>query len=325
MQPPEGDSETRAPEELSEKGTLPENLTQNQIDTAQLDNFPAEPLDSNSGEKNNPSQDSPCGLPEEGTLSETDRETCEQASTESATRHTSANPELPSQTEAIAPLAHEDPSARDSALQDTDDSDDDPVLIPGARYRTGPGDRRSAVARIQEFFRRRKERKEMEELDTLNIRRPLVKMVYKGHRNSRTMIKEANFWGANFVMSGSDCGHIFIWDRHTAEHLMLLEADNHVVNCLQPHPFDPILASSGIDYDIKIWSPLEESRIFNRKLADEVITRNELMLEETRNTITVPASFMLRMLASLNHIRADRLEGDRSEGSGQENENEDEE
>ncbi|XP_032844107.2 DDB1- and CUL4-associated factor 6 isoform X5 [Tyto alba] len=216
-------------------------------------------------------------------------------------------------------------STRTSALQETDDSDDDPVLIPGARYRGGPGHRRSAVARIQELFRRRKERKEMEELETLNIRRPLVKMVYKGHRNSRTMIKEANFWGSNFVMSGSDCGHIFIWDRHTSEHLMLLEADNHVVNCLQPHPFDPILASSGIDYDIKIWSPLEESKIFNRKLADEVITRNELMLEETRNTITVPASFMLRMLASLNHIRADRLEGDRSEGSGQENENEDEE
>uniref|UniRef100_A0A2K6UXH6 DDB1 and CUL4 associated factor 6 n=2 Tax=Primates TaxID=9443 RepID=A0A2K6UXH6_SAIBB len=99
------------------------------------------------------------------------------------------------------------------------------------------------------------------------------------------------------------------------EHLMLLEADNHVVNCLQPHPFDPILASSGIDYDIKIWSPLEESRIFNRKLADEVITRNELMLEETRNTITVPASFMLRMLASLNHIRAGRnFQGKTSNG-----------
>lgn len=82
------------------------------------------------------------------------------------------------------------------------------------------------------------------------------------------------------------------------------------------------------------------------------------MLEETRNTITVPASFMLRMLASLNHIRSgtsvfcsvlqfsscsclsisfsacvlsssrlclrltDRLEGDRSEGSGQENDDE---
>lgn len=130
-----------------------------------------------------------------------------------------------------------------------------------------------------------------------------------------------------------------------------------------------VLASSGIDYDIKIWSPLEASPSFNRALAHEVrtlchmhtrhlrklqqdrsrvsicddwnlhidtgecrlnavdgpligrftpspflitsffspskvITRNELMLEETRNTITVPASFMLRMLASLNHVRS---------------------
>ncbi|XP_045653403.1 DDB1- and CUL4-associated factor 6 isoform X6 [Ursus americanus] len=345
VQPP-GDSDTKALEESSEdvttyqEGTSSEN-TQNRIDTAQSDKFTSEPSDSSSGERNDFNLDSSCGVPEESTSSEQGKEpgTSDQTSTEGAPDQNTTNPEPQSQTEAIGPLAHEETLARDSALQDTDDSDDDPVLIPGARYRAGPGDRfnirgttigdrimrRSAVARIQEFFRRRKERKEMEELDTLNIRRPLVKMVYKGHRNSRTMIKEANFWGANFVMSGSDCGHIFIWDRHTAEHLMLLEADNHVVNCLQPHPFDPILASSGIDYDIKIWSPLEESRIFNRKLADEVITRNELMLEETRNTITVPASFMLRMLASLNHIRADRLEGDRSEGSGQENENEDEE
>ncbi|XP_059947284.1 DDB1- and CUL4-associated factor 6 isoform X1 [Mesoplodon densirostris] len=333
MQPLGGENEAKAPEESSEGvttlqgGTSAESTVQNSIDIAQSDQFTSEPLDSGSGERNDFNLDSPCGVPEESTLSEKGKEpgTSHQTSTESATSQGTSNPEPQSQTEATGPLAHEETLARDSALQDTDDSDDDPVLIPGARYRAGPGDRRSAVARIQEFFRRRKERKEMEELDTLNIRRPLVKMVYKGHRNSRTMIKEANFWGANFVMSGSDCGHIFIWDRHTAEHLMLLEADNHVVNCLQPHPFDPILASSGIDYDIKIWSPLEESRIFNRKLADEVITRNELMLEETRNTITVPASFMLRMLASLNHIRADRLESDRSEGSGQENENEDEE
>ncbi|XP_017901940.1 PREDICTED: DDB1- and CUL4-associated factor 6 isoform X1 [Capra hircus] len=346
VQPPEGESEAKTPEESSEDVTLQEGAStestaQSHVDTAQSDKFTSESLDSGSGERNDFNLDSPCGVAEESTLSEKGKEpgTSDQTSTTSASRHSTSNPEPQSQTEAIGPLAHEETLTRDSALQDTDDSDDDPVLIPGARYRAGPGDRfnirgttigdrimrRSAVARIQEFFRRRKERKEMEELDTLNIRRPLVKMVYKGHRNSRTMIKEANFWGANFVMSGSDCGHIFIWDRHTAEHLMLLEADNHVVNCLQPHPFDPILASSGIDYDIKIWSPLEESRIFNRKLADEVITRNELMLEETRNTITVPASFMLRMLASLNHIRADRLESDRSEGSGQENENEDEE
>uniref|UniRef100_A0A672TYY8 DDB1- and CUL4-associated factor 6 n=1 Tax=Strigops habroptila TaxID=2489341 RepID=A0A672TYY8_STRHB len=254
-------------------------------------------------EENDPSVDAVSGNVEEEASGEKSVNP-EMSSTESTANSLAANDEPQPHPESSGLAPPDESSTRTSALQETDDSDDDPVLIPGARYRGGPGHRRSAVARIQELFRRRKERKEMEELETLNIRRPLIKMVYKGHRNSRTMIKEANFWGSNFVMSGSDCGHIFIWDRHTAEHLMLLEADNHVVNCLQPHPFDPILASSGIDYDIKIWSPLEESKIFNRKLADEVITRNELMLEETRNTITVPASFMLRMLASLNHIRA---------------------
>ncbi|NWX32840.1 DCAF6 factor, partial [Notiomystis cincta] len=326
---PEGE-ETKVPDESLKEDTNAEELknTDEAVETTEA-TASDKPAPEHSGiqpEENGPSADAVSGTAEEeaSCAKGANQAVCSQST------GAAANPLVVS--EAVRPppeslgLAEQDEaSTRTSALQETDDSDDDPVLIPGARYRGGPGHRRSAVARIQELFRRRKERKEMEELETLNIRRPLIKMVYKGHRNSRTMIKEANFWGSNFVMSGSDCGHIFIWDRHTAEHLMLLEADNHVVNCLQPHPFDPILASSGIDYDIKIWSPLEESKIFNRKLADEVITRNELMLEETRNTITVPASFMLRMLASLNHIRADRLEGDRSEGSGQENENEDEE
>uniref|UniRef100_A0A8B9DRN4 DDB1- and CUL4-associated factor 6 n=1 Tax=Anser cygnoides TaxID=8845 RepID=A0A8B9DRN4_ANSCY len=339
------DEETRVPDESHKEDTSNEELktTDETIETtgATVSDQPVTEHPGIQPEENSPSVDTGSRNIEEETSCEKSahQDVSSQQSTESTANLLAANDEPQSHPESSGLATPEESSTRTSALQETDDSDDDPVLIPGARYRGGPGHRynirgtaigdrimrRSAVARIQELFRRRKERKEMEELETLNIRRPLIKMVYKGHRNSRTMIKEANFWGSNFVMSGSDCGHIFIWDRHTAEHLMLLEADNHVVNCLQPHPFDPILASSGIDYDIKIWSPLEESRIFNRKLADEVITRNELMLEETRNTITVPASFMLRMLASLNHIRADRLEGDRSEGSGQENENEDEE
>lgn len=255
----------------------------------------------------------------------TEKENPSLRSTNSTSNLNSTNDENQPESESVGQTSRAPLSGRSSAYQETDDSDDDPVLVPPSRFRSAQGQRRSAAARIQELFRRRKERKEMEEMDTQSIRWPSAKMIYRGHRNSRTMIKEANFWGNNFVMSGSDCGHIFIWDRHSAEHLMLLEADNHVVNCLQPHPYDPILASSGIDYDIKIWSPLEEMQSFNVKLAEEIITRNELMLEETRNTITVPASFMLRMLASLNHIRADRLEGDRSEGSGQDIENEDEE
>ncbi|XP_075371922.1 DDB1- and CUL4-associated factor 6 isoform X5 [Mycteria americana] len=338
------DEKTRVPDESHKEDASAEELktTDETVEMTEATSSD-KPGPEHSGiqpEENGPNVDAVSGnVEEEASCEKSANQEVSSQSTESTANSLAANDEPQPHPESSGLATPDESSTRTSALQETDDSDDDPVLIPGARYRGGPGHRynirgtaigdrimrRSAVARIQELFRRRKERKEMEELETLNIRRPLIKMVYKGHRNSRTMIKEANFWGSNFVMSGSDCGHIFIWDRHTAEHLMLLEADNHVVNCLQPHPFDPILASSGIDYDIKIWSPLEESKIFNRKLADEVITRNELMLEETRNTITVPASFMLRMLASLNHIRADRLEGDRSEGSGQENENEDEE
>jgi hypothetical protein len=34
---------------------------------------------------------------------------------------------------------------------------------------------------------------------------------YDGHRNARTMIKEANFWSDSYVMSGSDCGYEFLF------------------------------------------------------------------------------------------------------------------
>lgn len=85
-----------------------------------------------------------------------------------------------------------------------------------------------------------------------------LQMKYTGHRNARTMIKEATFWGNEYVMSGSDCGHVFVWNRKTSELVMLLEADQHVVNCLQPHPTLPYLATSGIDYDIKLFAPVSQ-------------------------------------------------------------------
>lgn len=84
------------------------------------------------------------------------------------------------------------------------------------------------------------------------------------------MIKEANFWGNKFIMSGSDCGHIFIWDRATADLCMLLRGDDHVVNCVQPHPTLPYLASSGIDYDVKIWAPVGCEPAFDPNAADVV-------------------------------------------------------
>ncbi len=84
------------------------------------------------------------------------------------------------------------------------------------------------------------------------------------------MIKEACWWGNDFILSGSDCGHIFGWDRWSGRLVLLLQADRHVVNCVRPHPFDPILASSGIDYNVKLWAPIKEEPEFNHENADMV-------------------------------------------------------
>ncbi|XP_019165586.1 PREDICTED: DDB1- and CUL4-associated factor 8 isoform X2 [Ipomoea nil] len=79
---------------------------------------------------------------------------------------------------------------------------------------------------------------------------------YKGHQNSET-VKGVNFFGpkCEYVVSGSDCGRIFIWNKKGGKLVNVMEADKHVVNCIESHPHTTVLASSGIESDIKIWTP----------------------------------------------------------------------
>jgi nuclear receptor interaction protein len=64
-----------------------------------------------------------------------------------------------------------------------------------------------------------------------------------------------NFFGLQdeYVISGSDCGHFFIWDKKTSKLLNILEGDGEVVNVVQGHPYEPIIAVSGIDSTVKIF------------------------------------------------------------------------
>lgn len=80
--------------------------------------------------------------------------------------------------------------------------------------------------------------------------------VFSGHRNFRT-VKGVNFFGPNdeYVISGSDCGHIFIWKKKTREIVRMMVGDKHVVNQLESHPLIPMLATCGIEKNIKLWSP----------------------------------------------------------------------
>lgn len=58
-----------------------------------------------------------------------------------------------------------------------------------------------------------------------------------------------------FVVAGSDTGKVLIWDVETALLVATLEDDADVVNCVQPHPSLPWLATSGIEDTIRLWTP----------------------------------------------------------------------
>jgi len=80
---------------------------------------------------------------------------------------------------------------------------------------------------------------------------------FVGHCNLQTDIKEAVFFGQDdsFVAAGSDDGRIYLYDASSGVCLRALVGDDDIVNCIRPHPHLPVLATSGIDSTIKLWSP----------------------------------------------------------------------
>ncbi|XP_028161274.1 DDB1- and CUL4-associated factor 8-like, partial [Ostrinia furnacalis] len=84
---------------------------------------------------------------------------------------------------------------------------------------------------------------------------------YSGHRNSATF-KGVAFFGpkSEYVVSGSDCSYIYIWERESEAIVQWMQGDIHgVVNCIEAHPRFPVLATSGLDKDVKIWIPKSDS------------------------------------------------------------------
>ncbi|GME45797.1 Wd and tetratricopeptide repeat protein [Neofusicoccum parvum] len=132
-------------------------------------------------------------------------------------------------------------SAEESEEDDEDDDDDDEptsILFRSAFERT-----------------RLKEKVELDKPCSPHIRK------YRGHCNVKT-VKDVNFFGLEdeYIVSGSDSGHLFIWDKKTTQIVNILEGDGEVVNVVQGHPYEPMLAVSGIDHTVKVFSPDARAR-----------------------------------------------------------------
>ncbi|KAK5964935.1 hypothetical protein GCK32_002678 [Trichostrongylus colubriformis] len=91
-----------------------------------------------------------------------------------------------------------------------------------------------------------------------------------GQTNTHTDIKEANFFGSRnqYVVAGSDCGSLLLWERSSGVLVAAWNADQSILNIVQPHPTQFMLATSGIEEVIRFWQPMEEGKECERRIAE---------------------------------------------------------
>jgi len=108
-----------------------------------------------------------------------------------------------------------------------------------------------------------------------------------------------NFLGPNdeYVASGSDDGNFFIWRKDTTKVLGIWEGDGGVVNVVEDRPAHhsyPMLAVSGLDHTVKLFSPTSGPHRFSRVgRLDQIVRENSNRTVGARLT-----SFHLAMLYS---------------------------
>jgi len=127
---------------------------------------------------------------------------------------------------------------------------------------------------------------------------------YKGHRNNAT-VKGVNFYGdrSEYVVSGSDCGNIFFWERESQQILHYVEGDKGgVVNVIEPHPNLPVLATSGLDSEVKIWTPRglpshhQQQRISDSKLKQLMLSNLRERIQDRQDRESMPDTFQSHLL-----------------------------
>jgi nuclear receptor interaction protein len=146
----------------------------------------------------------------------------------------------------------------EDGFQDDEDEDDDDDDEEGDE----DGDDELPNNGLPRFmYRSAFERRRIREKVASNVPCSSHQRVYRGHCNVKT-VKDVNYFGLDdeYIVSGSDDGNLFIWDRKTTQLVNILEGDGEVVDVAQGHPYETMLAVSGIDHTIKIFSPDARAR-----------------------------------------------------------------
>nr|XP_054760104.1 DDB1- and CUL4-associated factor 8-like [Lytechinus pictus] len=126
---------------------------------------------------------------------------------------------------------------------------------------------------------------------------------YRGHRNNAT-VKGVNFYGpkSEYIVSGSDCGNVFLWEKESEKIVQYMQGDvGGVVNCLEPHPLLPCLATSGLDHDVKVWLPTRSEPTPMDGLKKLMMTNRREREEERVRGPEFEDNAMLRFLMA--HLR----------------------
>ncbi|KAG7397429.1 WD and tetratricopeptide repeats protein [Phytophthora boehmeriae] len=122
---------------------------------------------------------------------------------------------------------------------------------------------------------------------------------YIGYCNVQTDIKEAAFFGKNdaYIIAGSDDGRALVWDKATGELVNAIEADADIVNCVQPHPFDACIATSGIENVIRLWSPTSgKENTPTKAQLEDILTRNQSQMDDVAESFGGAMHNMIRLV-----------------------------
>lgn len=142
---------------------------------------------------------------------------------------------------------------------------------------------------------------------------------YVGAINVET-VKDVNFFGAEdeYIMSGSDDGLLFIWNKETGKIVTVLQGDANVVNVMEGHPHDGSLAVSGIDDTVKLFKPFEAQDQLqwpSRKCAldpEHIIAANAAQLNERimdqRHQLRIPRNILRNLTGGTQDLNECRMQ-----------------